>query len=260
MHEAQIHPSTESERQLGQVLNSFITLTYDDAHLPPGGTLVVKDWQLFAKKLRRLIGPFRFFHCGEYGSVTGRPHLHAALFGEDFHWNRTHHKTTRQGHKLYISPILDQAWSDDKGPRGHAYIGELTHQSAAYIARYIVDKVTGDRAEHHYEYVHHTTGEVLHFKPEYSTMSRRPGIGSLWFDQYVKDVYPHDEVIVEGKSTQPPKFYDNKFALSNPEQWKKILAERSRKGKLRADNNTTDRLRIRETVKKASLKQLKREL
>src|SRR4051794_29862641 len=40
-HEAKLHEE-----------NCFITLTYAPEHLPPGGTLVVKDFQDFMKRLR----------------------------------------------------------------------------------------------------------------------------------------------------------------------------------------------------------------
>lgn len=41
MHEAKFHQ-----------VNSFITLTYDDEHLPEDGSLKLRDWQQFADKLR----------------------------------------------------------------------------------------------------------------------------------------------------------------------------------------------------------------
>ena len=70
MHEAKLHDR-----------NCFVTLTYDDLHLPPHGSLRYRDIQLFHKKLRRRVGAFRFFLCGEYGEQLGRPHYHACYFG-----------------------------------------------------------------------------------------------------------------------------------------------------------------------------------
>ena len=65
--------------------NCFITLTYDDENLPPGGTLVVQDYQAFVKRLRARISPqkLRYYFVGEYGDPknTERPHYHAAIFG-----------------------------------------------------------------------------------------------------------------------------------------------------------------------------------
>ena len=66
-------------------LSSFLTLTYDDDHLPPNGTLVKRDFQLFMKRLRWEMGDgIRFFACGEYGDGNLRPHYHALLFNVDF--------------------------------------------------------------------------------------------------------------------------------------------------------------------------------
>jgi hypothetical protein len=74
-HEASMHPQ-----------NSFITLTYDNEHLPPTGTLVLKHWQDFMKRLRKKYShkKLSFYHCGEYGEKQGRPHYHAIIFNHQF--------------------------------------------------------------------------------------------------------------------------------------------------------------------------------
>jgi len=100
--------------------NCFITLTYDDEHLPEGGTLVKQDWQLFIDRLRkRFRTKVRYFHCGEYGEQTRRPHYHAILFGHDFDdktlWKRNH------GNPLYRSKSLERLW-----PHGYSSIGACT--------------------------------------------------------------------------------------------------------------------------------------
>lgn len=66
--------------------NCFITLTYDDAHLDPLGSLNKDDFVKFMKRLRFQYGPkIRFFHCGEYGTLLNRPHHHACIFNFDFY-------------------------------------------------------------------------------------------------------------------------------------------------------------------------------
>ncbi len=76
MHEAQLHEN-----------NCFITLTYDNTHLPSDGSLHYKDFQLFIKRLRKKFGNtrIRYYMAGEYGENFGRPHFHACIFGHDFH-------------------------------------------------------------------------------------------------------------------------------------------------------------------------------
>ena len=81
--------------------NCFITLTYNNDFIPPGNTLVVKHFQDFMKRLRKKYGDgIRFFHCGEYGEKTGRPHYHAILFNHDFD-DKYYWRTTKLKHKCY---------------------------------------------------------------------------------------------------------------------------------------------------------------
>jgi hypothetical protein len=156
-HEASLHDD-----------NCFITLTYNDDHIPLNGSLKLEDFQLFMKRLRKKYAPkkIRFFHCGEYGDQSFRPHYHALLFGHDFS-DKKHYQTSN-GHRLYKSDSLDDLWSHPvtKNFMGDCLIGNLTFDSAAYCARYIMKKVTGEKSHDYYDGL----------QPEYATMSRRPGI------------------------------------------------------------------------------------
>ena len=125
--------------------NCFITLTYDDDNLPPYGNLRYADFQKFLKRLRKKRGPFRFFMAGEYGEQFFRPHHHACLFGLHFH-DRELHSRSDSGSDVCVSAELSDLWPD-----GHASVGDFTFESAAYVARYVVKKVTGDAAEEHYK-------------------------------------------------------------------------------------------------------------
>jgi len=257
IHEAQSHQE-----------NSFVTLTYEDSQLPLVGSLNVRHWQLFAKRLRHRIQQepfrtpqetpkpprktFRFFHCGEYGEREGRPHYHAAIFGLDFHEDRKFYKVKR-GNTYYTSKILEDTWG-----HGFAIIGELTFQSAAYVARYITKKITGDQAAAHYQHIDQATGAVSQLKPEYTTMSRRPGIGKNWFEKYRTDVFPHDYVVANGARCRTPKYYDNEYELSDADDFALIRAQRRRLAARRIKNNTPERLAVRERVQEAKYKLLKR--
>ena len=50
-----------------------------------------------------------------------------------------------------------------------------------------------------------------HIRPEYMTMSNRPGIGKGWFEKNYKEVYPIDTVIMDGKEYRPPTYYDTLY-------------------------------------------------
>lgn len=241
VHEAQMH-----ER------NSFVTLTYSPANLPADGGLHVEDWQKFAKRLRKAIGPFRFFHCGEYGPENLRPHYHALLFGEDFSGDRVLCSSGRGANALFRSRLLEETW-------GHGFVtlGAVTFESAAYVARYVMKKATGALAEERYVRYDSNTGECWEVRPEYVTMSRRPGIGASWFEKFRGDVFPADEVVYGGRRYRPPRYYTSKL----PEDVVKALScERRRKAALRAEDLTPERLRVREQVAEARLSRLERKL
>ncbi len=233
MHEASLYDD-----------NCFLTLTYKDERVPRFGSLSMDDWQKFWKRLRRrFVGSrIRFFGCGEYGDHTGRPHYHACVFGFDFvdkvPWRVTN------GHESWRSVSLEQVW-----PHGHAELGSVNFDSAAYVARYCTKKITGDAAADHYAAVDVETGELGSRLPEFSTMSRRPGIGAGWFEKFADDVYPSDEVIVRGSVAKPPRFYDQLLARTSPEVAASVQAER-RRNRSREDE-TPARLRVREVCAEA---------
>ncbi len=233
--------------------NCFITLTYDETNLPTSGGLDVTHWQKFAKRLRQRIGPFRFYHCGEYGDLTARPHYHALIFGHDFLKDRKPY-SIRRGNQLYTSEVLTQTWG-----QGLSVIGELTYESAAYVARYCMKKINGKQQKEHYQTVDTRTGEVYQVKPEYTTMSRRPGIGKAWFDKYVSDVYPSDEVIINGKPARPPRYYDSQYEISNPADLERIKLARVHSGRKHRANNTPARLKTRRTIQQLRSQQFERD-
>lgn len=245
MHEAQLHDE-----------NSFITLTFSPEALASRDnpmSLDVRDYQLFMKRLRKRFPDkkIRFFHCGEYGEKYYRPHYHACLFGLDFP-DKELFKVVN-GNRLYTSCILSDLW-----PFGFSTIGDVTFESAAYVARYIMKKVTGDDSEKHYTRIDEDTGEIYSVKPEYTTMSRRPGIASGWIEKYTSDVYPSDEVVIRGKKMRPPRFYDKYLELTRPYEFDYIKYLRSENGLKHSADNTRERLDVREKVKLSQISKLPR--
>ncbi|WNK14799.1 MAG: replication initiator protein [Microvirus sp.] len=245
VHEASLHDDS-----------CFVTLTYDDKHLPPGGSLRPRDFTLFIKRLRKARNSkLRYFHCGEYGETSARPHYHALLFGVSFPDKRT---CSRGDFPLYSSQELDRLWG-----HGTCTIGALTHQSAAYCARYVMKKVTGDLAPDHYRYTDPDTGEVHELHPEYATMSRRPGIGHAWVHKYMDEVYHGDFIATkDGGQVPVPAYYDRELGKTRPDQLERIKKQRYQRAmspKERA-NSTPRRLAVREEVKKSAISQLRRKL
>lgn len=236
--------------------NCFLTLTYDDDHLPKDGSLHLDDFQCFMKRLRKKFGVgIRFFHSGEYGEINARPHYHSLLFNHDFDDKTVF--SQRGEHRLFVSDTLSKLW-----PFGFSSIGSLTFESAGYVARYALKKVTGKGAEDFYG------GR----KPEYSTMSRRPGIGSRWFEKFSSEVYPRDGVIVRGHLSKPPRYYDNLLAKSDRSTFELAKIAREKSGQrfvedvlsdgrvVVVSDSSSERLKVREEVKRAQMCNLKRSL
>lgn len=235
MHEKQLHE-----------LSSFVTLTYDEDNLPEGGSLVKRDVQLFMKRLReRLkVRGIRFYMCGEYGERTNRPHYHILFFNIDF-LDKKFYKTAKRGERLYTSQLLRELW-----PFGNNVIGDVTLESCAYVARYIVDKMTGDKAADWY----------MGRQPEFTNMSRRPGIGSKWYELY--GIHSHksgDFAVLEGRKVRMPRFYDNRFEAIDEAGLSVVKVRRRRAALLHRKDNMVDRRRVRERVTLARKSLAKRE-
>lgn len=234
--------------------NCFITLTYSPKYLPPDSSLQLEDFQKFMKRLRRAVEPreIRFFHCGEYGDRFKRPHYHACIFNYDFPDKELIQQ--RDDGNYYKSNMLEEIWG-----KGHAILGAVTFESAAYVARYITKKITGQQALLHYNDVNLETGEILAERSaEYVTMSRRPGIGKGWLEKYQDNTYANDRVVINGKAVKPPKYYDGQYELVHPTELARLKANRIKKAKLHTENNTPDRRIVRELCQEIRFNQLKR--
>jgi len=241
IHEAKMHQH-----------NTMITLTYDNEHLPPGGSLRKRDFQLFMKRLRKVSGQkLRVYPCGEYGDHFKRPHYHACIFGFDFS-DKIPVRISADG-THYTSESLARIWG-----KGRVECTDLNFKTAAYVARYILKKKTGKAALGVYTKIDEKTGVVLEERePEFSSlMSRKPGIGRGWLEKYRRDVYPYGHVIINGQKCQPPKYYDNIHEVLYPEEIKKLKLIRQEASQ--SVHNTPARLSARENLAKIKLKDLKR--
>lgn len=254
MHEAQLWEK-----------NCFITLTYEDP--PPWNSLRHSDFQKFMKRLRKKFSghkelvddrtgkssyPIRYYMAGEYGSARGRPHYHACIFNfgfEDLKFLRR----TNSGSDLYRSAQLESLW-----PYGFSSVGDVTFESAAYVARYVMKKQNhqGDK----FAPVDLETGEIIERCPEYNRMSLKPGIGANFLDKYKKDVFPNDYVVVNGHKAKPPRYYFKRLEQQDPDLYEQVEYSRAMKGIESCEENTVERLGARQKVLQAKLRQLQRNL
>lgn len=240
-HEASLHEA-----------NCFVTLTYDNDHLPRGGSLRHRDVQLFLKRLRKAVCParVRYYMCGEYGERLGRPHYHLCLFGLDFP-DRRYLGQSGSGAAKYSSETLSRLW-----PLGDAQVSDFTMKAAAYTARYIMEKVNGPEAVGYYQRVDPETGEVHELVPEYNRCSLGRGIGADYVRLYFGDLLQSGTCVVDGVEVAPPRFYDR--MMKRLQGMEEVKYKRYLTAKRHALDSRPDRLAARARVVEARLKFKKR--
>lgn len=252
LHEAKMWPH-----------NSYVTLTYADEFLPPGGSVCLRDVQLFMKRLRRARGagpsnPIRYFLGAEYGEINGRPHYHCLLFNCGF-GDLKYLGSNARGEPLYTSGELSSLWSADGKTMGHCSIGAVTYDSAVYCAKYALKKVTGAPAQEHY-CVYDENGECYDRAPEFAIMSRRPGIGGSYCDKYASEIVAHDNVVINGKTVRPPRYYENRVSKLEEER---MQVHRRRNKSVAVKNwrdNTPERLGVKERLMEIGAEKKERKL
>lgn len=194
--------------------NWFITLTYDDFHVPTSEwidddgefrlslTLQPKDLQDFWKRLRKSIEPekIRYFAAGEYGDTTARPHYHAIVFG--LHIPDLCYYRSIDGYNYYYSDYVNHIWS-----KGNVIIASVNWASCAYVAAYCTKKLTGDLGDKVYG--------KLNIVPPFNVMSRRPGIGRDFYESEVKNLDVSQKYIYLSSDEKGIKF-------SRPRYFKKL--------------------------------------
>lgn len=268
--------------------NAFITLTYDPEHLPPlkdvvnvetgevakWPSLVPDELTKFMKDLRKYYkyhfnhDNIRFYACGEYGGQSGRPHFHVLAFNLPPLPDMKHWFTTDQHEKIYHSEILqNKIWK-----KGICSIGELTWNSAAYVARYVVKKQKGVTKG----LVDLCGNLVSGIEPEFTRMSRMPGIAWKYYDEHKHQFYETDEIVMsirgQVRTIKPPRYFDkmydlecidngDPFVMREIKQARTENAKRSMKDQLsRTTLNEQEYLSVKERNKVAQVERLKRGL
>lgn len=216
----------------------FVTLTYDDEHLDhlrcvdlstgeiePFASLSKRDCQLFMKRLRKehkKLYPdlhLMYYLAGEYGDTTYRPHYHAIIYDlrlDDLKlWNQ------KDGFVYWTSDWLDGIWKN-----GRCIVAQVTWETCAYTARYIVKKQYGKKAQEEY----YKNG----LQPEFSLVSTKPGIAREYFFQnvlptdlmYKRQNFLFIQTSEGGKKVSFPKYWDRLFADIDPEALDDIKSDR----------------------------------
>ena len=215
--------------------NIFLTLTYDDEHLK-SPSLIPDDLTKFMKDLRRQwkyhydIDEIRFFACGEYGELYTRPHFHIILFNCPVPDKQLFN--TFRGIRYYVSEHIAKIWN-----KGFITIGEVTFESCAYVARYVMKKQKGKGSAEYYS--------DLGVIPEFVRMSRRPGIAREWYEENKDRIYDTDEIFLsDGKGKlrklKPARYFDKLYDHYKPEQLEEVKNRRRVAGELTRQNKMYD--------------------
>lgn len=194
----------------------FVTLTYNDEHLPKNRSLNKKHVQDFLKRLKKHFGsskenPIRQSYCGEYGEKTKRPHYHLIIYNLDFADKVEHYKTD-QGHQVYRSPTLESLWTF-----GHSEFGYATPATIAYLYKYILKKVP--RSQKTRPLKLEFEGQIYNVSHEFIESSRNPGIGA---HMRGSDSLKKGFLTIDGVKKKLPKYYLEWLRLNDPDTYDKI--------------------------------------
>lgn len=184
MHELQYHED-----------NVFITLTYDEDHVPENMSLKKEHFVNFMKRLRRKTPKkIKYFACGEYGDETFRPHYHAIIFGLGLN---------KPDKNLIMKnwPFCD--WNQYSIRRNSFGLAE--YKSIKYVAGYINKKLSGPLAEEEYT--------KYGVEPVFRLLSQ--GIGQKYCDEHSEILTEKQSIRHRGLDLSLPRYYVKRLGLTN---------------------------------------------
>lgn len=266
--------------------NRFITLTYrpeahctdeqkeKGLHVPSDGSLHLSHFQKFLKRLRYHFKDrnIRYYGCGEYGDKNHRPHYHANLFNMHFPDEQLL-KEDELG-RLFGSELLDNIWG-----YGFTSVAEFTPETAGYVARYCLKKITGIGSHDKYLRFDMDSGQPYWVTPEFQVQSTtkackehkkyQPGcdqcqgaLGRKWFEKYQGDVYPSNQtpIVGTGVINGTPPYYDYLLKKEDPDLLQKTVDKRREYVKKNQHEFTPERLKAKYDVRLAQINHLERNL
>lgn len=252
----------------------FITLTYDDDHVPgmivktgeimrkvqytwkPGEKrpesvqiLLYEDIQKFLKRLRKAYkGKLRYFVAGEYGEQTARPHYHMILYG----WTPTDLENL---YKIHHNGYYTSKWLADLWRMGQIQIAQAVPETYRYVAGYVTKKmyeIDGKKANSYYE-----LGQT---KP-FACMSLKPGLGDHYYRKHKAEIWRRGYIqCTNGKQAQIPRYYEKQMEKENPERLWRIKQNRQKNAmeQKRIQLEGQDYKTVLETKERVTKKQTKK--
>lgn len=240
----------------------MLTLTFANEHLPADYSVEKKLAVKTLKRIRKRFGNgLRYYLVSEYGdndTGTKRPHYHILIFGLEL-TDLCDPEKTQSNFIQYRSPSVESCWTDPKTGelRGRVRVSFADAATMSYVAGYVHKKLGGPRAEAEYSRVHPTTGEIVQVQPEFALMSRRPGIGRDWYDEFADTDAKSDFLITRGRPSAMPRYYArlrDQAAAANMSEAQQVVAKFARRANAEASSAkqaadlTPERLAVREEV------------
>lgn len=252
----------------------FITLTYDDDHVPgmivktgeimrkvqytwkPGEKrpdsvqiLLYEDIQKLLKRLRKTYrGKLRYFVAGEYGEQTARPHYHMILYG----WKPTDLENL---YKIHHNGYYTSKWLADLWGMGQIQIAQAVPETYRYVAGYVTKKmyeIDGKKANAYYE-----LGQT---KP-FACMSLKPGLGDKYYQEHKAEIWRQGYIqCTNGKKAQIPRYYEKQMEAENPQRLWRIKQNRQKNAmeQKRLQLEGQDYKTVLETKERVTKKQTKK--
>lgn len=230
-HVTRIATACEQHMRL-ESASCYLTLTYDEEHLPENGTLVKKHVDRFIDALRKWIavnkddpkwnkayfgnhqGKFKRVVSGEYGSKTDRPHYHLFIMGFDFP-DKEPLPFKKDGKQLFRSKILQHYW-----PYGTVDYKNADPGAAKYVIKYAMkEKLHGKEYHEQYE----QRGLALPF------VSVSQGIGAEYAQKYQEELFRNGTFISDGKEVALNRRQLQQLARIDPERTEQYKEERRKK-------------------------------
>lgn len=169
----------------------FITLTYDDEHIPVTEdglpTFSKRDIQLFIKRLRKNTNrKISYYIVSEYGEKTYRPHYHGFIFNLN-------------ANQQEATDLILKSWKN-----GHVKIGTTQSASIAYVTKYIINR-----------------NNIKGLSKPFALISKRPAIGSSYLELYGESHLIDKEkffVRQNGFKQAIPRYYRDKLFTKEEKQ------------------------------------------
>jgi len=156
-------------------------------------------------------------------------------------------RPNKNGDKVDTSKLLDETWQ-----LGFCTVGDVTQQSARYVAGYVTKKISGEPKDDWY------MGRV----PEYGRGSN--GIGLDYLVKFGSQWMNTGFIVIDGSKYRIPRYYDEKYKALDGLHFdvvkdERILDARGRPVDPNKDCRSFNRYKAVDTSKRAKLKLARRD-